>query len=457
MHHANVYNISIQFKLGLQSLIDRPKELLELINECLKPKQVEKKKFGEVFTPMKLVNEMLDKLPKEVWTNKKLKWFDPAAGMGNFPIAVYLRLMKSLKDEISNDNERKKYIIENMLYMSELNKKNCFIIEQIFNIDKKYKLNLHNGDTLKMDTKKIFDVEKFDIVMGNPPYQPDSNGKKGGKSLWTLFVHFAMKQLKKNGYLVFVHPALWRKPENEMRNIFFKYQIIYLSIHSDAEGYKIFGATTRYDWYVMQKNNTSKKTIVEFEDNKICDVMINDNLKFIPNFGWSIWNKVLNKHAKIGGLNAQCDSMCHTSRDYVASKKTDEYKYELINSISESKGTTYKYSKKPHPKQEYKKVIFSNGRKIVPIYDDGKYGTTQGGIYICVENDDDGKRLVNYLKSNLVKYLVRSTKWSNFETIKQIFWNITNPIGIKDVINQETINKYFEFDDEEIKVISMCK
>ena len=73
------------------SLIDRPKELLELINECLKPKQVEKQKYGEVFTQMNIVDEMLDKLPQEVWTNKKLKWFDPAVGMGNFPIAVYLR------------------------------------------------------------------------------------------------------------------------------------------------------------------------------------------------------------------------------------------------------------------------------------------------------------------------------------------------------------------------------
>jgi type I restriction-modification system DNA methylase subunit len=81
----------------MQSLIDRPKELLELINECLKPKDIEKKKFGEVFTPIKIVNEMLDILPKDVWFDKNLKWFDPATGMGNFPIAIYQRLMESLK------------------------------------------------------------------------------------------------------------------------------------------------------------------------------------------------------------------------------------------------------------------------------------------------------------------------------------------------------------------------
>jgi hypothetical protein len=59
--------------MSLQSLIDKPKVLLELINDCLKPKDVEKKQFGEVFTPINLVNEMLDKLPSNVWTNKNLK------------------------------------------------------------------------------------------------------------------------------------------------------------------------------------------------------------------------------------------------------------------------------------------------------------------------------------------------------------------------------------------------
>ena len=41
--NSNTYNISIQFKMNLQSLIDKPKELLELINDCLKPKESEKK------------------------------------------------------------------------------------------------------------------------------------------------------------------------------------------------------------------------------------------------------------------------------------------------------------------------------------------------------------------------------------------------------------------------------
>ena len=48
-------------------MIDSPKELLEFLSGNLKPKFVEKKKFGEVFTPLSLISEMLDHLPNEVW------------------------------------------------------------------------------------------------------------------------------------------------------------------------------------------------------------------------------------------------------------------------------------------------------------------------------------------------------------------------------------------------------
>lgn len=107
-------------------------ELLKYINDNLKPKQDAKKKRGEVFTPMTLVNEMLDTLPKEVWEKPDLKWLDPSAGMGNFPVAVYMRLMEGLKDVIGEVEERRKHILENMLYMVELDEINVSIIKNIF-------------------------------------------------------------------------------------------------------------------------------------------------------------------------------------------------------------------------------------------------------------------------------------------------------------------------------------
>ena len=66
------------------------------------------KKLGQVFTPPKLVNEMLDKLPKNVWTDPSKTWLDPACGDGAFLVEVLRRLIEAGGD--------KKHIIENQIF-----------------------------------------------------------------------------------------------------------------------------------------------------------------------------------------------------------------------------------------------------------------------------------------------------------------------------------------------------
>jgi type I restriction-modification system DNA methylase subunit len=51
--------------------------------------------LGMVFTPTPLVNEMLDKLPKEVFTNKSKTFLDNSCGNGQFLSAVLERKMSN--------------------------------------------------------------------------------------------------------------------------------------------------------------------------------------------------------------------------------------------------------------------------------------------------------------------------------------------------------------------------
>jgi len=55
-----------------------------------KKRQSRNKQTGEVFSPPKLVNQMLSKLPKEIWLKGKT-FCDPAVGNGNFLIAILIR------------------------------------------------------------------------------------------------------------------------------------------------------------------------------------------------------------------------------------------------------------------------------------------------------------------------------------------------------------------------------
>jgi len=140
-------------------------------------------------------------------------------------------------------------------------------------------------------------------------------------------------------------------------------------------------------------------------------------------------------------------------RNYVSKTQSEDYTYKLLNSISNTKGKTYCYSSRPHKCQTNKKVIFSNGRYIVPFYDNGKLGVTEGGLYILVNTDENGNKMVKYLNTNIIKLIVKATKWSNFETTKQIFNYIPNIINEIENINDKNIYEYFEITKEEIKMI----
>ena len=419
--NSNTYNISVQFKMSLLSLIDKPKELLELINECLKPKEVEKKENGEVFTPIKLVNEMLDKLPIEVWKNKNLKWLDPCCGMGNFPIAVYLRLMEGLKEEIKDVKARKKHILESMLYMSELNKKNVLVCKQIFDINNEYQLNIYEGDSLKVDYNKEFKIKQFDIIIGNPPYNA-SGTKATGNTIWQLFVNNSIKLLKNDGYICFVHPNGWRKPNTEKGKFYGLFDkmakentILYLEIHDTKDGMKQFSCGTRYDWYILQKKkNENYKTRILDQNNIIHDINLN-KYNWLANCELELIDKL------IADDNEEKCNVLYSRSSYGADKKwiskveTKEYKYPVVHSTPKDGHRFVWSNKNDNGFFGIKKVIFGESGIYNPIIDiDGKYAMSQGAMAFIIDDIKEGEKLSKFLSSSIFNKIIKACLWSSF-------------------------------------------
>lgn len=53
-----------------------------------------KKELGEVFTPVELVNEILDNLDETLWADPNKTWLDNSCGNGNFLVEVKRRLLE---------------------------------------------------------------------------------------------------------------------------------------------------------------------------------------------------------------------------------------------------------------------------------------------------------------------------------------------------------------------------
>jgi len=129
------------------------------IHKYLPVRKSQKDKYGEVFTPPSLINEMLDKLPAHIWNDPTLKWLDPANGVGNFPLLIFQRLMERLTS-IPREN-REKHIIHNMLYMIELNPDNVEKSRDIFGNN----ANIYCGSFFDDAWKTKFRLDKFDVII----------------------------------------------------------------------------------------------------------------------------------------------------------------------------------------------------------------------------------------------------------------------------------------------------
>jgi len=90
-----------------------------------------KKMYGEVSTDFHLVNR-IDLLPSTLFENPNLKWLDPCAGRGYFSMVLYKRLFKSLQNKIKSEELRHKHIIQNMIWMIELNPEHIPSLHAIF-------------------------------------------------------------------------------------------------------------------------------------------------------------------------------------------------------------------------------------------------------------------------------------------------------------------------------------
>lgn len=381
-----------------------------------------------------LVNEMLDRLPADVWTRTDTTFLDPAMAGGQFIVEICNRL-QTAGHSWDNIEARVFGLADSPLSLNFA--KNKYKIRGQFSVG--------GIETLEQWATM---GKKFDVVIGNPPYQDGKDGSKN--TIYPLFYRAAMSLVADKGIVAMVTPAAMIKGlAGEVVDKFqMPQQRNVLNINVSNLGKKYFGGVgSTFCYFVVRNENDTRQTVVTSDRGSVT-IAFNGLVSSITTAeAYSILDKCFTTTDQYGCTTSDCGKK---------SIKTPSGDVEVVRTINND-GTldTYRVDifNKQHGLLNTPKIMFSIvGKKSYVDYTHNMMPSAEHLLVsIATTNDVESESLKSILESKLASFyaiLTNETRGYYYNFIRRF-----KKVPLNKIWTDAELYAHFNLTQEEIDLI----
>ncbi len=389
-----------------------------------------------------LVTEMLNQLPDHIWSDPDIRFLDPAFGGGQFVLEIRRRLLAAGHSEEN---------VAGRVWGCESLPTRVKYVQNWF---KSGLVNLYVRDALTHDWGNM----KFDVIVGNPPYQdnmPDGARKSISTNLWTKFIDKSVTDLlAPNGWCAMVVPASWAGPTKNLSNnrrilkdIFAANNTTLLNLdpHLNTHFQQV-GST--FSWFMTQKAPYTGSTKIKLSETEFVHVDLT-KVESLPRINHVLAYSINQKYFAKCGADVIAGQY-RESDDQYQEHKTKQYKHPAYHTPADG-GRTW-YMKTKHPNHHKHKVMISLSGRYLPVADAGTQGYTDMCLAYIVKPDETLESAHSVMNSKLFHFIMAANKWSGFNN-KQVIRTFALP-KLNKIYTDKQIYKWFDLTPEEAQFVT---
>jgi site-specific DNA-methyltransferase (adenine-specific) len=482
----------------------------------------------EVFTPPELANRVLDLLPQDLFKSPDTKFLDPFSKSGVFLREIVKRLDRGLESQMPDRQLRIDHILHNQVFGIAITELTSYLSRRSVycskHADGKYSVshfNTESGNILYANRshtwengkckycgasqavydrgseaeqyaymfihtdnpKQFFGNMKFDVIVGNPPYQMEDGGHGASAiPIYQLFVQQA-KKLKPR-YLTMIIPARWYAGgrglddfRGEMLNDRHLTHIVdYFNSEECFPGIDLSGGVCYFLWERDRMNECQVTSILNGKASTLQRPLLEKgNTTFVRfNYAIDILNKIKKKKEQSFmdivsandpfGYDVRVENSMRRVKPTIVDKPSND---SVIIHYWGPKGKSVGYTKRSsvrrgHEKIDRIKVFISRSygeRGDFPYLVIGKPfigdpGTVCTETYVTVglyDSIDQANNVISYMRTRFFRFLVMLKK--NTQSATQTVYQFVPMQDFSHPWTDEELYKKYGFNEEDIAFI----